>query len=64
MMQASQAAHRRRSGMKFLEHIAVATYSFPEHARATRLPEHCSTMPSHVLGRILLESMARSTDAA
>ena len=55
MMQACQAAHRRRSGMKFLEHIALATYSFSEHERAMNLPEHGSTMLSRAIGRIWLE---------
>ena len=50
--------------MRFLEHLALATYAFSEHERAMRVPEHWATMPSHVLGRILLGSAACCTDVS
>ena len=65
MMEAVNAACcLRRSGVKLVDHIVLASHRFSAHARGMTLPDTWSVTPATVLGRILLEDMAGNTSGA
>ena len=61
MMQAAQGAHRRRSGAKFLEHLALASMALPSDVHCPTLPQVWSFMSANALGRRLLQEVAAVT---
>ena len=58
MMEAVKAAHSRRNGIHFLEHMVLATHEFSELSKDIVLPGTWSFMYYPAIGRILLQEVS------
>jgi hypothetical protein len=61
---AAQGAHRRRQGVKFLEHPVLQTWPLSPEAQGSPLPDLWASMPAHALGQALLADVARLSSSA
>ena len=64
MVHEAQAAYPRRQGINILEHPVLHCMPLPLDVDTPALPEHWSQMTPNLLGRALLEQLARVTNCA